>query len=101
MGIRQPGQILGYGEDVELLLSRHTVRIRYGVIMLQKLSKVVVSSAQKASYNCAFEKCPLFPKLCHHLHSIMPILYHLIDVSASNRSLSIYLVVILEYFITM
>ena len=33
--------------------------------MLQKLSIILLSSAQKITYY-AFENCPLFPKLCHH-----------------------------------
>ena len=33
--------------------------------MLQKLSIMLLSSTQKITY-CAFENCPLFPKLCHH-----------------------------------
>ena len=32
--------------------------------MLQKLSIMLLSSAQKITYY-AFENCPLFPKLCH------------------------------------
>ena len=38
---------------------------RYEAIMLQKLSIMLLSSAQKISYY-AFENWPLFPKLCHH-----------------------------------
>ena len=33
--------------------------------MLQKLSIMLLSSAQKVTYY-AFESCSLFPKLCHH-----------------------------------
>ena len=33
--------------------------------MLQKLSIMLLNSAQKITY-CAFEYCQLFPKLCHH-----------------------------------
>ena len=68
--------------------------------MLQKLSIMLLSSAQKATYY-AFEKCPLLPKLCHHRCPIMYILYHLIDVLTSNSFLFFYLVATLEYFVTM
>ena len=40
--------------------------------MLQKLSIMLLSSAQKTTYY-AFEKCPLFPKLCHHNQLIVPV----------------------------
>ena len=40
--------------------------------MLQKLSIMLLSSAQKITYY-AFENCPLFPKLCHHNWLIMPV----------------------------
>ena len=39
--------------------------------MLQKLSIMLLSSAQKITYY-AFENCPLFPKLCNHNWLIMP-----------------------------
>ena len=39
--------------------------IRHEAIMLQKLSIMLLSSAQKIIYY-AFENCQLFPKLCHH-----------------------------------
>ena len=37
---------------------------RHEAIMLQKLSIMPLSSAPKITFY-AFEKCPLFPKLCH------------------------------------
>ena len=40
--------------------------------MLQKLSIMLLSSAQKITYY-AFENCPLFPKLCHNNWLIMPV----------------------------
>ena len=40
--------------------------------MLQKLSIMLLSSAQKITYY-AFENCPLFPKLCHYNWLIMPV----------------------------
>ena len=40
--------------------------------MLQKLSIMLLSSAQKITYY-AFENCPLFPKLCHHNWLVMPV----------------------------
>ena len=45
---------------------------RHEAIMLQKLSIMLLSSAQKIAYY-AFENCPLFPKLCHHIWLIMPV----------------------------
>ena len=45
---------------------------RHEAIMLQKLSIMLLSSAQKITYY-AFENCPLFPKLCHHNWLIMPV----------------------------
>ena len=42
--------------------------------MLQKLSIVLLSSAQKITYY-AFENCPLFPKLCYRNWLIMPVYY--------------------------
>ena len=49
-----------------------TCTIRHEAIMLQKLSIMLLSSAQKIPYY-AFENCPLFPKLCHHNWLIMPV----------------------------
>ena len=49
-----------------MMMSRHEA------IMLQKLSIMLLSSAQKITYY-AFENCPLFPKLCHHNWLIMPV----------------------------
>ena len=46
---------------------------RHEAIMLQKLSIMLLSSAQKITYY-AFENCPLFSKLCHHNWLIMPVL---------------------------
>ena len=40
--------------------------------MLQKLSIMLLSSAQKITYY-GFENCPLFPKLRHHNWLIMPV----------------------------
>ena len=40
--------------------------------MLEKLSIVLLSSAQKITYY-VFENYPLFPKLCHHNWLIMPV----------------------------
>ena len=40
--------------------------------MLQKLSIMLLSSAQKITYY-AFENCPLFPKLYHHNWLIMSV----------------------------
>ena len=40
--------------------------------MLQKLSIMLLSSAQKITYY-AFENCPLFLKLCHNNWLIMPV----------------------------
>ena len=40
--------------------------------MLQKLSIMLLSSAQKIPCY-AFENFPLFPKLCHHNWLIMPV----------------------------
>ena len=45
---------------------------RHEAIMLQKLSIMLLSSAQKITYY-AFENCPLFPKLCHHNWLIIPV----------------------------
>ena len=42
--------------------------------MLQKLSIMLLSSAQKITYY-AFENCPLFPKLCHHDWLIMSVFF--------------------------
>ena len=47
-----------------------SVHTRHEAIMLQKLSIMLLSSAQKITYY-AFENCPLFPKLCHHNWLIM------------------------------
>ena len=46
--------------------------IRHEAIMLQKLSIMLLNSAQKITYS-AFENCPLFPKLCHHNCLIFPV----------------------------
>ena len=46
--------------------------VRHEAIMLQKLSIMLLSSAQKTTYY-AFENYPLFPKLCHHNWLIMPV----------------------------
>ena len=43
---------------------------RHEAIMLQKLSIMLLSSAQKITYY-AFENCPLFPKLCYHNASLL------------------------------
>ena len=40
--------------------------------MLQKLSIMLLSSAQKITYY-AFENCPIFPKLFHHNWLIIPV----------------------------
>ena len=40
--------------------------------MLQILSIMLLSSAQKITYY-AFENCPLFPKLCHRNWLIIPV----------------------------
>jgi len=41
-----------------------SLSIRHEAIMLQKLSIMILNSAPKITYY-AFEKCPLFPKLCY------------------------------------
>ena len=40
--------------------------------MLQKMSIMLLSSAQKITYY-AFENCPLFTKLCYYNWLIMPV----------------------------
>ena len=57
---------------VRILIFGLTTVIRHEAIMLEKLSIMLLSSAQNITYY-AFENCPLFPKLCHHKLLIMPV----------------------------
>jgi len=55
---------INYGDKAE---SRHEA------IILQKLSIMLLSRAPKITYY-AFEKCPLFPKLCHQFCQFIALL---------------------------
>ena len=52
--------------EVQWISVRKWVGGKHEAIMLQKLSIILLSSAQKITYY-AFENCPLFLKLCQFI----------------------------------